>query len=104
VSACDQIKLKSLKRVCAEDVAKREGKPSDCEMLLGTYGMTQGDVSFCYLNVIATVNVTFENCRMMSDGYYEDTCINNAIQRDNLSRDYCAYIVDDALKRTCFAS
>jgi len=104
ISACNQIKLTSLKRVCAEEVAKKEGKPSDCEMLLGTYGLTQGDVSFCYLSVVATMNVTFENCRMMSDGYYEDTCINNAIQRDNLSRDYCAYIVDDSLRAACSKS
>jgi len=104
VSACNPIKLISLKRVCVEEVAKKEGKPNDCEMLLGTYGLTQGDVSFCYLNVIATTNVTFENCRMMNDGYYEDTCISNAIKRDNLSRDYCAYIMDDTLKATCFKS
>ena len=104
ISSCDLIKLKSLKKVCAEDVAKKEGKPSDCEILLGTYGLTQGDVGFCYLNVVATVNVTFENCRLMNDGYYEDTCINNAIRRDNLSRDYCAYIVDDGLKAACYRS
>ncbi|VVB73208.1 Uncharacterised protein [uncultured archaeon] len=103
-SACDPIKLKSMKRVCAEDVAKATGRPNACEIMIGTYGLTQGDVAFCYLNVIATVNVTFENCRLMNDAYYEDTCINNAIQRDNLSRDYCAYVVDDSLKASCFKS
>lgn len=104
LSACDQIRLNSLKRVCVGDVAESEGKPGDCELIINTYGLTQLDVSNCYLDAITTVNVTFDNCRTMSEGYYKDICINNAIRRDNLSRDYCAYIMDSALKAACSKS
>jgi len=104
VSVCDMVKTKSLRRLCIEQVAIRNMKPSECERIPNIYGYSQADVGVCYLDVIATTNVTIDNCRLMSDGYSEDTCINNAIKRDNLFRGNCTYIQDATLKSACYAS
>jgi hypothetical protein len=104
ISYCNQIKLKSLIRVCAEDIAKAESKPSDCNIILGVYGLTQKDLSNCYLDTVTLTNVSFTNCQLMNEDYIKDQCTNMAIKRDAMSTDYCAYIADDGLKAACFKS
>lgn len=104
LAQCDLIKLISLKSVCVNSVAIENSKPSDCELMLNTYGLTGSDVQSCYLNVLANTNTTLENCQLMNDGYYTDICINNVIHRENLTRDDCGYIKDSALKNSCYTS
>lgn len=101
VQSCDKIKLIMLKKNCVQNVAKSNLMPSECEILLNTTSLSGKEVADCYLQVIATNNVTFENCMKMNDGYYKDQCIYMAIKRDKLATDYCAYILDSALRKEC---
>ncbi|MCX8202215.1 MAG: hypothetical protein N3G74_00165 [Candidatus Micrarchaeota archaeon] len=101
VAACNEIKTIMLKKTCVQNVAKLNAMPSECEILLNTTSLTRKDVSDCYIQVIAGSQVSFENCIKMNDGYYKDLCINMAIKRERLATDYCAYILDEALKNEC---
>lgn len=101
VNACEKIKINSFEKTCVQQIALANAKPAECDVMKNTSGITQTDVSACYLAVITGAQVSFDNCVAMEDAYLEDTCIYNAIKRDGISTDYCAYIRDNALRAEC---
>ncbi len=101
VDACQMIKIISFEKTCTQQIALANAKPAECDNMKDTTGLSQTDISACYMAVITGAEVSFDNCVAMNDAYMEDICIYNAIKRDGISTDYCAYIKDNALREEC---